>query len=326
MADENTDETVSVEDELGSIFDEAQADDAPADATPAEDSPPSEGAPADPIQEADTSEDKALDAPASWSADAKAIWPSLDPVAQQELLRRESDWQKADGERAERLKALEPYEQALAPVLPTLQLNGVQPAQYIGQLAAADRYLRENPQEAFQWLAQQYGYDLSQLHQEQQEIDPALQPLVGELNQIKQQFTGFMTQQQQREQAQAEAVVTQFMDNPENAYAKRLEAEIFAEIPVVKANNPAASHQDVLRMAYDRAVRLNDEVQSEIVAAKAKEAEEARKAKAAKEAAEAKRISESNLSTTGTSSGDTPTPMDTEDELGQIFDRMQGAA
>lgn len=333
------DDEMSVEDELGSIFDAANAespvetgpaaDDAPADNADDEVASPSlEDAPAE-ISEADPGETtpEPLSAPSSWSADAVSLWEGASRELQEHLLKEAEGRTQAESAQADRLKALDTYERVLEPVRQEMLLNGIQPAQFLGSLVTAHQYLQQNPGEAIQWLARQYGYDLSNINQQEQpDIDPTLQPLVQQVEAIKQQFSGFMTEQQQREQAQAASVVDQFFNDPANTYAKRLEAEIFAEIPGVNANNPNASPAERLKLAYDRAVRLSDTVQSEIAAAKAKEAEDKRKAEAAKKAADAKRLAESNLRSDGTNAGDSPPAVDRETELGQTYDALQGAA
>lgn len=315
MSDDNE---VSAEEELGSIFDEINE---------AEAAPEPEAAPADPIEAVPGEEVPSVpDAPDSWTADAKALWPNAAPELRDFILKRETDWQKTDGERAERLKGLESYEQALGPVMSHLRLNGVQPATYISQLVAADNYLRTDPAAAFQWLAKQYGYDLSQLNQRETDIDPALQPLLKQVNDIRDQFSGFMSQQQAAQQQQMLSLAEQFMTDPANVYAERLKDQILSEIVSVRSTQPNMQPGDVLRLAYDRAVKLSDEVQEEIRTEKAK-AEAAKKAEEAKKkAAEARRMKTGNLSSKGTSGGETAQPKDLETELNDLYDRIQGAA
>lgn len=334
----------SREDELGAIFDAANAEETEPTGERARgpdgkfvakdiaDDATEEGAEAEiqPDQsaevETESGEAQPLDPPASWSETAKAQWPSIDPILQAEFLKREVDWQTADGERANKLKGYEPIDAALAPVQEFLNLNGIAPAQYVAQVVAVENYLRANPVQGIQWLAQRHGVDLSQMTQAESEVDPAVAPLLQEINTLKSAFTGFAQSQANTQQAQIASFIDTFMADPENKYASRLEQQVLAEIPGVNALFPNDSPQDRLRKAYDRAVRLDDTVQAEIVAEKSAAVESKRKEEADAKAAKAKRVTATNLSSKG-SGGATPSAHDTrEEELGAIYDSLQGAA
>lgn len=330
-------EAPTVEDELGAIFDKANAEesegplrgpdgkfiakDATAEGAEGETVTADQGAVAEEVKPA-----TGLEPPASWSATAKASWPNLSPELQAEVLKRETDWQKADGERATRLKAYEPIAQVLEPVRQHLALNGVDEATYVRQLVAADQMLRQQPQQAIQQIARMYGINLQQLEPDQEELDPTIAPLVTKITQLESLVQNFATAQQQQQALQVQSAIETFMADPANKYAKQLEQQILAEIPTVNHLLPNASPAERLKKAYERAVRLDDGIQAAISAEKSAEAEAKRKEEAAKKATDAKRIAATNLSSKGTSAGGTPVAQSIEEELGAAYDRIQGAA
>lgn len=351
-------ETISREDELGSIFDEINTEAeggepeqgsegrardpetgrfvAKEENTAGEEAPPEEGegAPAGEQtqaepgaeQEVEAEETPALAPPASWSAASKALWPGLSPELQAEVLKREADWQRADGERANKLKGYEAFDAALEPVRQQLSLGGVEPAQYVRQLVAADQFLRTEPLRAVQWIAQTYGIDLSHLNQQAESIDPAVAPVIGRLQSVEERINQFINSQQNSELARVQAVIDAFKADPANKYAERLEDQIVAELGTVNALYPSASPEERLKKAYDRAVKLSEEVQAEI-AAEGAAAAEAKRKKEAEDRAKKARITQTNLSSKGSSGGTTPPQFkDRDEELASIYDQLQGAA
>ena len=336
LADPKVDEPPeSIEEELGAIFDKANAEEVePPEEAPSKDRG-SDGKfvaqdaaeeSAEPVEEiadqgaeadAEAEEVQALDAPASWSAAAKEVWPNLDPVLQQEVLKREADWQTADGERANKLKGYEPIEAALEPVRSQLALNGLDEATYVRQLVAADQYLSQDPAAAIQWLAQARGVDLSQFTQAESDVDPVVAPLVNEISTLKSQVQGFIRGQQQTEAQRLNDEVQKFgVDKP---YFEEVRPHMAALI----SSGAAAD----LQTAYDNAIWANPEVRAKVMAEQSAEAEAKRKEDAAAKAAKAKRVSETNLSSKGSSGGQTPAQYDSEEaELSAIYDQVQGAA
>ena len=337
--EETTDE-VTREDELGAIFDAANAEETTEVAEPVEETP-SDERPRGPdgkfvakeqegAKPAETTEipatgaepepeavSQSLDAPASWTAAAKVQWPNLDPVLQEEFLRREADWQRTDGERANKLKGYEPIEAAIEPVRQHLELNGVEPAQYVRQLVAADQFLRTDPTAGFNWLAQQYGFDLSQALEGQPEVDPTMQPFVQKINALEAALNQQVVAQQTAESKRIDDELSAF--SAEHPHFEEVRADMGALI-----QSGAAAD---LKSAYDKAVWANPSTRTALLAEQSTEAAAKQKEEAGKKAADAKRISQTNLSSAGTAGGKTPPQFaNREEELGSIYDQVQGAA
>lgn len=346
---EGEQEAVSAEDALGSIFDEIESRDESGDESTSdrprdeqgrfakktdEEDEPAETAAEESAEgeateiTADHGEDEgdeaaavqALDAPASWSATAKASWPSLSPELQNEILKRETDWQRADGERANRLKGFEPIDAALEPVRQHLNLHGVEPAQYVRQLVAADQFLRTQPQQAIQWIAQQYGIDFSAMHRQAEEaenLDPSIAPIVQEVNALKSYI-----QRQEHERQQAEATRLQ-MEIGNFAKDKPYYEDVRADMAALLGGGRATD----LQTAYDMAIWANPATRAKIQAESTATTEKKRQEEAAAKAAKAKRVAQTNLSSRGTAGGSTPDQFaNREDELNALYDRVQGAA
>jgi hypothetical protein len=269
-------------------------------------------------------------APASWTDAEKAIWPSLTPEAQAAITRRETDWQKADGERAQKLKPWEGISAVLDHVRPRLALHGVNDETYVRQLVAADEFLRRDFKSALPMLAQMYGVNLSDVFQqtapEQTEVDPVLAPLHQKIATLESTLSNFAQSQQQAERTRMGAVVQTFAANPANKHYGAVEADILAMLPGIMAQTPGIAPDAALKAAYDRAIWANEAVRTQILAEQAKEAEERRKAETAKGADVARRISATNLSSKGTAAGANPVKRSQEEEMSEVFDRLQGAA
>lgn len=216
-----------------------------------------------------------IEAPQSLPADVKAKWATLPPDVQSYWANRESEIHKKITTDGERLKVLERYDEALRDNAEFLKANNIPQHEYVRRLAVADQMLRQNPQQALQWIAQTYGLNLNP----GQQADPnsALQSKVQQL----------------------ESQLTQLRQADEAARLKLAEqriAELAKERPYLNNEGVQEFMADFLERgraktpeeAYEMAINAHPEVRAEI-AAKAKEeaekkaAEEA-KAKAAKDA------------------------------------------
>lgn len=344
-ASEGGDDTaVSAQDELGALYDslqepettgnqeavtsaeKSQSDERVRDDkgrfTKSESATDDEGATAQDTGQGDAQEGEtalpSIDPPASWSADWKAKWGSFDRATQDYILGREKEAHEAIEQRANKLKEYEPLNAVIEPLRQRLQLQGQQPAQYFGQLAAADQMLRQDAQAGIREIARLYGIDLSQLNQQAESgIDPALAPVMNEVNQVKSQFQQFMESQRQAETARLQAELDAFAkDKPHFEDVRKSMAALM--------NSGEAAD---LQSAYEMAIWANPSTRSKLQAEQAVAAEAKRKKESEERAKNAARISKTNLSSKGAASGATPEKFDNrEDELGSIWDRVQGAA
>lgn len=104
-------------------------------------------------------EDAALEPPSSWSEADKAYWNTLSREAQDVVLRRERDVEKALQDRAVERSRNDPINQTIEPYRDRWAVNGVRPEQAIGQLLAAQDALTRNFDAALPELIRAFGRD-----------------------------------------------------------------------------------------------------------------------------------------------------------------------
>jgi hypothetical protein len=208
------------------------------------------------------------------------------------VLRREGDFHKGIEGYKQAAESGRKFEQAISPYLGTIQKLGVTPEVAVAALMKADHTLRFAPPavkaQYFQELAKNYGIDLGQ------QFDPNVAAMQQRIYELEQQQTTLQSSNEQREIAQLTSEVESFAHGKEHFGA--VQAEMLALLPMFKAQNPQASNQEVLQMAYDRAVYANPQTRSAILA---KQQEEQR-AEAQRKANEAKKAASVNVQARGT--------------------------
>lgn len=233
-------------------------------------------------------------APSSWRKEAQAEFAKLSPLVKDEILRREDSIHKG----IEQYKGLaqrgQAYEEVAQPYAPLLQQLGVQPQEAFKALLNAESQLRNgSPAQKAQMtlkLISDYGIDRDAVLQALQggelpQVDPAYQRLEQEVQSIKSQQTERERIERARESEALNSEIARFSQGKEHFEAVR--DDMAALIQVGKAKT--------LDEAYQKAIRLNDEVWN-AVQAKQRAAEQAELAKRAKEA---KRSASVNVATRG---------------------------
>lgn len=129
----------------------------------------------------------------TWYKDEYGPWDTLAEPFRNALRDQERNAAQAIEKHSTAAKAWEPINQLLAPHMQELAAAGVQPQQYVANLVNADKYLRQDPVQAINWLVQQYvgqGWDIRALADwmdqqgvQTQKVDPVQQ----ELAQLRQQ-------------------------------------------------------------------------------------------------------------------------------------------
>jgi hypothetical protein len=232
--------------------------------------------------------------PSSWKKDYEAQWATLDPTLQDYINQREADYAKGVSTYKQNWDNAAPIYEAMQPFLPLLQQNNIQPNQWIANLGNAHKTLAMgSPDEKLQMfarLANDYGVNLGALTGQQQ-YDPQFSMITQELGQVKNQLAEFRQQQEAQEQAS--------LQNDIQAFAK--EAPHFDEVRETMAQLLQSGVATDLKTAYDKAIRLNDDIwqkqQAEALQAKAQESAEQNQQKVA--AAKAKAVSTKSSSPTG---------------------------
>ena len=155
------------------------------------------------VEEKAEEEEKPLEAitpPQHWPKDFKESFEKL-PVEAQHLLydrhkELEGDYTKKTQGIAKYRKRQEALDEIMKPYLADFQRLGMDDIGAVRQLFAAHDYLRKDPKQAIQWLAKNYGVDMSEVGMDTAE-DEYADPQVKALQQQVAQLQGFLNQQQQ---------------------------------------------------------------------------------------------------------------------------------
>ena len=220
--------------------------------------------------------------PASWKKDFHEIWAKADPKMQEYAWQREEQMRAGVEPLLSKAQFADAMQEAIQPYMNTIQGLGLQPEKAVAALMEADHRLRtSDPQtkaQYFMQLAQSYGINLGAFQPQApgaapvqpNSVDPLVFQLQNELNQVRGEVMGWKQQQEMME--------NQTLLNEINQFS--MKAEYFEDVRPTMIQLLQSGVAQTLEEAYNKAVRLNDDVFEQ--ATKAKQAEEA--AKQAKEA------------------------------------------
>ena len=230
--------------------------------------------------------------PSSWKKDYEEHWGKLDPTLQDYIQQREADYAKGVSTYKNQWDSAQPLIRAIEPFAPILQQHNIDPAQWISNLGRAHSVLAlgspEQKQQMFAQLANDYGVSLNEVGGGY--ADPQFSLIAQELNQIKNQWNQFQTQQERTEQASLQNEIQSFStDKP-----------YFDEVRETMAGLLQAGMANDLQSAYDKAIRLNDNIAQKVQAEQAHKSEADRQAKLA--SAKAKALSPKSSSPTASTS------------------------
>jgi len=274
----------------------------------------------------------AINAPVSWSAEMKAVFPTLPPAAQEFIAKRESEAQAKISQQGQELSQYEPVKTVLEQHRDIFEKNGIGFDDGLARMLNAERMLEQNPVAAIKMLANAYGVDLGAFNGQQQPQNNAEFALHQRIAQLESQLNDTSSRIQQREAREAEtqqktaqSIIEKFsQDKPDWA---DLENDVLMELTGINAAiesglMQALSPDQKIQKAYDRAQRNNPEAWAKKQEADRK-AEEAKKlTEAQKRAEEAKRSKVVNISSSP-ASGRTVSSMD--DTLRDTFRKAQSA-
>lgn len=190
--------------------------------------------------------------PTSWKKDYEEHWTKLDPSLQDYIAQRESDYARGVSTYKQNFETVQPVYEAMQQFMPLLQQHNIQPQQWITNLGNAHKALAlGSPQEKMQIfakLAMDYGVPLQGLTGG--EYDPQQPLIMQELNQVKSQLNEFKTLREQQEQSAVLSEIEKFKEN----------APYFEEVRETMSQLLQSGVVNDLKSAYDKAIRLNDDV------------------------------------------------------------------
>jgi hypothetical protein len=195
--------------------------------------------------------------PASWKKDYHDVWQTADDRMKEYAWQREEQMKAGVQPLMEKARMADQFQEVLNPYMETIRGLGIEPTQAVKALMEADHALRysdpQQKQQLFMRLAQQYGVNLGGELQ-QQPFDPNISALQQELNKVRGEV---MSWKEQQEQLQNQSLMSEI-----NSFA--LQAEHFEEArPTMIAllNSGVAS---TLEEAYEKAVRLDDNLYQQV--------------------------------------------------------------
>lgn len=239
---------------------------------------------AQPTKEAASGEQNAdqvpLEAPKHWAQADKTLFAGAPREIQQRWIAREREqqqgldakFQEIAGFRRER----ESLDELFRPLDRDLTLQGLNRVGFIKTLLEGHRYLQESPRDAVLWFCNQFGVDPMTLAQQAQPIDPQVSKFTTEIQQLKSQLNGVVSETQQQKQHQVLSQIKSFENEkgPDGKPLRPYFGEVMEEVSI--ALNAMPPGQKDLNAAYQKAIRMSDSVWEKVQAEKAKAETDAR--------------------------------------------------
>jgi len=225
--------------------------------------------------------------PSSWKRDYHEVWQTADPRLQEYAYKREEEMRAGIEPLRSKAQFADQMNEAIQPYMNTIQGLGIDAPRAVKALMEADHVLRNAPPDQKRAylanLAQSYGINLGEVDPYQQAgpVDPNYYALQNELNSVRGEISNF---KQQQEMAENQSLLGEI-----NSFASK--AEYFEEVRPDMIKLLQSGVAGTLEEAYEKAIRLNDDVftqtqqRSQAEAAAQKSSSANRAAKAAKAAA-----------------------------------------
>jgi hypothetical protein len=216
--------------------------------------------------------------PKSWKPEKRAKWESLDPEIAEYINQREEESNRG-------VEPLKKVWNAIQPYMPLIQESGLSPEFVVNDFFRTAQALKTgDPQTKFNvWMniGKAYGVPVQQLTNpgEQPQVDPQIAQVLNELNQVKGTVSTFQQQQQEAAMAQANNILAEFARTHPHFEAVREQMGMLWNMGVTD-----------LEQAYQKALRLNDDLWTQQQAQQREQEEKSRREQADK-AAKAARAS-----------------------------------
>jgi hypothetical protein len=232
--------------------------------------------------------------PSTWKKDiVEKYWDAIDPELADYLQTREQQYAQGVSTYKQEWERAKPIAEAMQQFMPLLQQHNIAPEQWISNLGNAHRMLATGTPEQkamwFQKLATDYGVQLNG----NGGGDPAVAGFVNELQTLKQELNHFKTAAQRQEEARTQSEIATWssgkphFDKVRGTMAQLLESGVATD----------------LQTAYDKAIRLHDDIFEEAQAEKLRAAAEEKRRQQEEAVARAKANTISSRGATPTATG-----------------------
>jgi hypothetical protein len=272
---------------LAQQFDDVQADEQPEPKESKPRAPNGKFVANDAAQDAPVEEPVWKRPPSSWKRDYHEVWQTADPRLQEYAYKREEEMRAGIEPLRSKAQFADQMNEAIQPYMNTIQGLGIDAPRAVKALMEADHVLRNSPPDQKRAylanLARSYGINLGEVDSYSQgaPVDPNYYALQNELNNIRGEMNN---QKQQQEQAENQSLLGEINNFAGNA-------EYFEEARPAMIQLLQSGIAGTLEEAYEKAIRLNDDIftrtqqSSQAEAAAQKSSSANRAAKAAKAAA-----------------------------------------
>lgn len=221
-------------------------------------------------------------APQGWTPTAKEKWDTLPPDIQAEVIRREEDNHKAITRLDDERSLGKSMREIIIPYSPMLDAEGLTPQAVVKDLLTSVYVLKTGtPEQKINLLrnvARQYGVDLNQAIQPQQQMNPQLQGIQNELENLKRERQQEVELKKQEENARVQTEINAFAADPKNVH--------FAQVKADMASLLGSGRAKDMQEAYDMACWSRSDIRPSLLQ---KQTEDGKRTKeiAAKKAAAA---------------------------------------
>ena len=254
--------------------------------------------------------------PASWKKDYHEVWQSADDRMKEYAWQREEQMKAGVQPLMEKARIADQFQEVLNPYMETIRGLGIDAPKAVQALMEADHALRysdpQQKQQLFLRLAQQYGVnfgDGSQL--QQQSVDPNISALQQELNRVRGEVLSWKEQQ---EQAQNQSLLGEI-----NNFA--MKAEYFEEARPTMISLLQSGVASTLEEAYEKALRLDDNLYQQVQQSQQAQAEAQQKV-AANQAAKKARAAAVSVRSAAPGATTATKAQDRRSLLAEQFDSM----
>lgn len=294
--------------------------------------PTAPGAPGEPAAQ----QAQIIAPPPSWSALAKAKFAALDPIIQQEVLKRERDIETGKAEWEGKAQKFNALDEILAPRRDQLAVAGLDDVGAVRALFAAQDMLQRTPVDALLYLGRTVNVNWNMLVQrltgnhvapqqpgqpqgQPQQPQPAAAPDPRLMQHIQHLTNTVNQQQQERQQAtrqQVDQEIGAFASDPANLYFANVKG---AMAQIIQAS-ARAGQQISLKDAYERATWADPTIRPLLITAQGSVQQQAA-TQAQRDAAARARQASGSLAGSPTPGARQATPKrDIRDELGANWD------
>jgi len=266
-----------------------------------------------------------IEPPADWSDADKTTFKELDVKGQELLLKRYKDFQGDYTRKTTELADARKFHDELSPILkefePQFKYHGINATQAVSALLNAQAMLDRDPTTAIKSLIDMYKVDVKSFQPSDEKfVDPEVATLKKELNDLKGQLNQTTQSTRASQLSQVQKAVEDF--KTEKDATGNTKYPYFDKVQDAMARLIQAKEASDLPSAYDKAIRLNDELFGKTIKDREAAALKAREEEVRKQTEEAKKKQEGNIK--GRNTPTSPkTPVTVEDNLRAAFNSLR---